>query len=208
MITYSQLLSHVRPFFLSRGGDSLAGNERMLFYANCALQDVYNNDSATFTYKIEQGIVPQPNDASTAKFTLSHNLRKVQECVGYRSDGSSVSLTPTLFLPKDDYDSCWVRFESGSNVLITDVSIVKIDVTYVREYEWVSSTSEMLAKPIQVPDRYVPAVVKLMYDWASPVNLMSGESSTTDFFSHARTRMKELSDDDSLTDLYRLNSAY
>ena len=76
MINYSTLISHVRPFFLSRGGDELAGLDRMLFYANCSIQDLYNMDSSTFTYTTEtiSGVV----NGNYHKFTTQLNIRKVQ----------------------------------------------------------------------------------------------------------------------------------
>jgi hypothetical protein len=30
-----------------------------------------------------------------------------------------------------------------------------------------------LDEAIQVPDRYIPATIKFMYDWAAPINLMA-----------------------------------
>lgn len=203
MITYSTLMSHVRPFFLSRGGDELAGNDRMMFYANCAIQDIYNNDNATFTYTPE--IITGVLNGKNMKFTTQNNVRKVQECIGTTTSGCTISLTPTLFIT-GEYDNDWVKFETGSNVLLTHSDIVSIEVIYIREYVWAEYPAD-LDSEIQLPHRYVPAACKLMYDWASPVNLMSGETAQVDFFAHARTRMKELSDDDSLTDVYKLNAS-
>lgn len=109
MITYSTLMGHVRPFFLSRGGDELANNDRMMFYANCAIQDIYNNDNATFTYKPET-IVGELN-GENMKFTTQVNVRKVQECIGTTSSGSTIELTPTLFTTAQ-HERDWVKFET------------------------------------------------------------------------------------------------
>lgn len=168
MITYSTLIGHVRPFFLSRGGDELANNERMMFYANCALQDIYNSDSATFTYKRETitGVV----NGDKMKFITQGNIRKVQQCVGTMGVSGSIEMKPTLMIP-GIYDKDWLQFETGSNVILTSTDITEIDVVYTQEYKW-AELSE-IESPIQVPPRYVPAVCKLMFDWASPVNLMS-----------------------------------
>jgi hypothetical protein len=32
---------------------------------------------------------------------------------------------------------------------------------------------DQLLETIQVPDRYIPSVLKFMYDWAAPINLMA-----------------------------------
>jgi len=174
-----------------------------MFYANCALQDIYNQDNATFTYKHET--LAYTDNGTTHKFTTIQSGRKVQECIGTDINGSTYELTPTLYT-KTQYETNWIRFETGSNILVTHADIVSIEVVYIKEYEW--KTVLNMADVIQVPLRYVPAACKLMYDWASPINLMSGETAQVDFFSHAQKRMKDLSDDDSLTDNYKLNPAY
>ncbi len=203
MITYSELIGHVRPFFLSRGGDELAGNDRMMFYANCSIQDIYNNDNATFTYKTET--IAFEDNGTTHKFTTEFNVRKVQECIGTFIGGGTVCMTPELYI-KSEYDKDWVKFETGSNILVAHKDIVSIEVVYIKEYRWATYPAD-LAEVIQLPLRYVPAACKLMYDWASPVNLMSGETAQVDFFAHAQKRMKDLADDDSLTDNYQLRSS-
>lgn len=90
--------------------------------------------------------------------------------------------------------------------MLTHKDIVSIEVIYIREYVWAEYPAD-LDSDIQLPLRYVPAACKLMYDWASPVNLMSGETAQVDFFSHAQKRMKDLADDDSLTDVYKLRAS-
>jgi hypothetical protein len=39
---------------------------------------------------------------------------------------------------------------------------------------------------LHVPEnlQYLPALLKMTFDWASPINLMAGEVATTDFYSH------------------------
>lgn len=204
MITYSTLISHVRPFFLSRWWDELADNDRMMFYANCALQDIFNIDSATFTYKTE--VLTYADNSWTNKFTTLNSIRKVQQCIWTLDSWSTVELVPTLYIP-DENDNTYLKFETWSKTIITHTDVVSINVVYVSEYEW-ATYPESLTEEIQVPARYVPAVCKLMYDWAAPVNLMSWETAQVDFFSHAMTRMKQLADDDSQTDSYKINPNY
>ena len=201
MITYSELISHVQPFFLSRWWDSLAWPDRILFYANCSIQDAYNIDSATFTYKNET--IDFKNNWATNKFETLNWIRKVQECIWYFANWWSIGLTPTLLLTVENCND-WVKFETWSNILITSTDIVKVEVTYIKEYKWAKYPADMTTV-VPLPERYVPAVVKMMMDWASPVNLMTWEWSAIDFFSHAMTRFNKLADDDALTDFYKLN---
>lgn len=203
MINYATLISHVRPFFLSRGWDELAGDERMLFYANAAIQDLYNIDASTFTYMRETLVGEVMGEKM--RFTTSSSIKKVQQCIGTLVGNSTIELTPTLYIPSR-YQDDWLQFETGSNVILTSSNITTIEVVYTKNYSW--ATLNDLSSPIQLPDRYIPTVIKLMYDWASPINLMSGETAQVDFFSHAMTRAKQLADDDSLTDVYAVRSNY
>jgi len=202
MITYSALVSHVQPYFLSRWWDALASADRILFYANCAIQDAYNIDQSTFTYKIDKDIVWVLNWTKN-KFITSNSIRKVQECIGYLASWSSIELVPTLFIPKDVCNQ-WCQFTTWNSEILTSTDIVRIDVLYTMDYEWASYPQDF-NKAIQLPNRYIPAVIKMMMDWAAPINLMSWESATSDFFSHAMTRFNKLSEEDWLTDMYHLN---
>jgi len=194
-ITYSQLISYTRPFFLSRGWDSLATLDRMMFYANAALQDVYNSDNSTFRHKTET--ITWVLDGDNMKFTTAYPIFKVQ----HAKDQDDAKLTPTLF----DRKECEISFEW--NVILGDPTVTEITVVYLIDYIWASYPAD-LTKWISVPNRYIPAVIKMMYDWASPINLMSSESATTDFFSHWITRMNKLADNDSLSDYPDINPWY
>lgn len=81
----------------------------------------------------------------------------------------------------------------------------KIHVVYVRDYEWINDISR-LDEEIPLPARYIPALIKLIYDWASPINLTESEGATVDFFSHGITRLEKLSAQEGLTDVYDLRT--
>ena len=202
MITYNQLISYVRPFFLSRGWDDLASSERMLFYANTSIQDIYNADNATFTYKEETitWVVNWNNMTFTTKFWI----RKVQKAYGLTSSGSREELTPTIFFQATCENA--IKFTTWEKDLVTNSKYITLEVIYVKEYVW--KTMEDLTDNIQLPDRYIWAVCKFMYDWAAPINLMAWEAINTDFFSHWMNRVNSLKDDDYLTDYPEIHPAY
>jgi len=201
MITYWQLISMVQPFFLSRWWDDFASPERVMFYTNCALQDAYNIDAATFTYKTELWLTPTIS-WDTNEFELSFNINKAQDVIWYYASWSSVQLTPTLMFIKSYAD---FKFQVWENKIITHQDIVKIDIVYTMDYKWASHQTDSTSV-IQVPNKYIPAVIKMIMDWASPVNLMSWEWSTVDFFSHAMTRFNKLAETDYQTDYIKLNN--
>lgn len=199
MITYAVLLSHVKPFFLSRWGDVLADTERMLFYANTSIQDVFNMDNSTFTY-IDEEITWVAN-WDKMKFTTQFNIRKVQMAFWITSSWQEVPLRPTLFF--QDCPSEY-KFTTWNNEILWSTEYIKLKVIYIKEYNWI--WMDWLIEEIQVPDRYIGAVIKFMYDWAAPINLMAWESLATDFYSHWVNRVNQLRDDDALTDFLALNS--
>lgn len=200
MITYNKLISHAKPFFLSRGWDMLANNDNMLFYANTSIQDIFNSDNATFTYTNET--LTWVANWDKMKFTTVFNIRKIQKVRWYNAQWSEIPLIPTLF-----FQDCTgeVKFTTWNNEVLTSWDITIIDIIYIKEYTWV--TENDLNSPIQVPDRYIPAIIKFMYDWAAPINLMAGEAVTTDFFGHWINRVNQLKDDDALTDYVNINPA-
>lgn len=198
MITYNELISYAKPFFLSRWGDILADTERMLFYANTSIQDVYNSDNGTFTY-VNETLTWIP-DGTRMKFTTSFNIRKIQKVRWITESWWKTDLIPTLF-----FTDCknHIQFSTWNNNVLTDSDFVKLEIIYIKEYKW--ATMEELQTTIQVPLRYTPAVIKFMYDWAAPINLMAWESISTDFYSHWVNRLNQLKDDDSVTDFPDIN---
>ena len=79
-----------------------------------------------------------------------------------------------------------------------------LEVCYIKDYDW-RSLSE-LNELVPLPQRYIPALVKLMYDWAAPINMLAGETATTDFYAHAMARIKDLANNDGLTNSPRINT--
>ena len=70
-----------------------------------------------------------------------------------------------------------------------------MDISYNRDYKFVTESTED-STIVPIPDRYVPALVKMVYDWASPISVLVGETDNPDFFAHAQTRLEQLKIDD------------
>lgn len=197
--TYNDILELVRPFFLDRGWDTFATNDRMMQYLCLAIQDVFNKNDAIFTHKVEEWIV-WVVDGNKMKFTTLFPIRKVDELV----DQNWTLMVPTLYILHDyNYD----QFKFEWNVIITNTNVEKISVAYIMDYTMVKYATHK-DTPIPVPSRYVWAIVKLMYDWAAPINLMGWDATAYDFFAHAMNRLDQLSSEDALTNTPRLNPAY
>jgi hypothetical protein len=195
-ITIWKLLTYVRPFFLSRWWDDLASTERLMFYYNATIQDIFNSDNAVYQYVYEE--LTWVLDWTQMKYTTSFPIRKIQDCINQ----NNMKMNPTLF-----WLTCCDLIRFDWNQIISDLETTSIKVTYIKDYQW-ASYPEDINEPIAVPYRYVPAIIKLMYDWGSPINLMSSESQVVDFFSHWQNRVNKLAENDSLTDFLNINPAY
>lgn len=163
---------------------------------------MFNIDNATFTYKNLDSSQYAVDAKGNHSFTADFPIRKIQQITGYDKNDYPTELTPTLFVPIKDCDG-WVKFTTGQKEIVVPERYVRIEVTYVMEYEWIDETQTTRAIPL--PPRYMPAILKLVFDWASPVNLMAGETQQVDFYSHAMSRVNQLATEDSLTDAYKIN---
>ena len=179
---------------MSRGWDVLAEPQNIMDYINLTIQDIYNQDSATFLWKTEE--LEWTLNWNYMVYQTNFPMRKVQELIPLTSDWTFYcdKLTPTLFAIKDQSE-----FKFDWNQIITDKSVTKISVTYVMDYEFALYPDDM-TKTVPLPKRYLPSLLKLAYDWASPINLLDWEMQNIDMYSHWKTRMNELAQMDSLTD--------
>lgn len=194
-ITYAQMQTLVKPFFLSRWGDDLCNPERLMFYTNASIQDVYNLDGMTERY-ITETITSFVDEGNYRKFVSTYPIDKVEEAF----DENGNELRPTLYIPCE----CELKFQ-GKNIL-TSQDVTSISLTYIKEYEWQQWPANKDA-PIPLKDKYIPALTKLIYDWAAPINLMAGESATFDFFSHGMNRLTTIANNDGVTNTFTVKPA-
>jgi len=202
--TYGQIFSVLKRFFLSRWWDILADDEAIWSYLNLAIQDLYNLDSSIYRHVVED-IEWEVNWAYTI-FKTQLPIHKLQKCFKYDESGFLVSDENKRLLPRlmlgNNKNECTFSW----NEITTFNNIKKIRVMYLRDFVPVTSTDKW--KICELPFRYIPWLIKLAYDWGSPINLMSWETSTTDFFSHWMNRLNTINDADWLTDYMEVNPAY
>lgn len=76
--TYAQMQTLVKPFFLSRGGDELCNPERLMFYTNSSIQDVYNMDGMVERY-VTETITAYVDEGIYRKFVSAYPIDKMEE---------------------------------------------------------------------------------------------------------------------------------
>ena len=189
---YNQLEWILQPYFLSRWWDSLAWIDNIQTYINMAIQDVYNENNWIFK------IVPE----TISTFTIL-NWKKIFKAL-YNIDmfiEANVqdwnSLYPMTTLIKD-----WQCFnKEWQYIYFLESSLVtSIDITYTKEYIWYERVIDWW-KIIPVPNKFIPAIMKSIYDYTSPINLFDWEQTQVDFFGHYTNRINKLKDIDSLSEI-------
>ena len=199
--TYAWVMSHLDKWFMSRWWDLIASKENKMDYINLAIQDIYNEDNATFTYETET--LTWTLNGNNNSFTTTFWIRKIQKAFYVDSQWNIwIEIKPTLFPIKWE---CELKFEWKQ--ILTHKEIDKIIVVYIKEYEF-AKYPEDLNNIIPIPNRYLPALLKLAFDWASPINLMKDEIANVDFYGHWMTRLNKLVQEDWLTEYLDVSSDY
>lgn len=202
-MTYTQLFAILKRWFMSRWWDILCDNQWLIDYINLAIQDLYNEDNSTWRH-ITEDLVWVAN-WEHMKFTTRLPIFKIQKCFPYNNDYISYEenthIIPTLFAIKDRRQCKFSGYE-----ILTHKDVTKISVTYLHDYVPVSLVN--MSEIVPVPFRYIPAILKMAFDWAAPINLMAWEVQTTDFYSHWITRLNKINMNDSLTDYMDVSPTY
>jgi len=200
-MTYWEALAHLRRWNMSRWWDILTNDDALIDCLNFAIQDIFIQDSSTFRHIVEDLV--WVSDWKNMKYNTTFAIHKIQKCFVINWDTITwTELSPTLFWLTNDPSYCMFEWKQ----ILTHSTINKIRVVYLRDYEpvWKNDTS----KKIPLPFRYIPAMMKMAFDWAAPINLMAWETSTTDFYSHWVNRLNTLKQDDSLSDYINVIPAY
>ena len=199
--TYWQIFSVLKRFFLSRWWDILADDEAIWSYLNLAMQDLYNTDSAIFRHVVED--IVWVVEWEFTKFTTQLPIHKIQKCYRYSDSWELISDEEKRLIPRFTLTKAKNECVFSWKEITTFKEIKKIRVIYLRDFIPVTSVNKW--DLCEIPFRYIPWLIKLAYDWWSPINLMSWESSTTDFFSHWMNRIDKINKDDWLTDYMEVN---
>lgn len=186
------------PFFLTRWGNDLAGPETLETYINLAIQDIFNEN--TWTFKIKNEEILTYEDTETRRiFKTSYPIDQIIEIVD--QDWDEVFASANFLKELDQFN-----FQDKNLLfLLEDKSwraqeITEIRITYAMQYTFYQHNKDG-TNPIPLPDKFIPAVIKAVYDYAAPINLFDGEQTQVDFFGHYTNRVNKLKDIDSLSEI-------
>lgn len=180
---YNQLESILHPFFMSRWGSFLANKDVIWNMINLVIQDIYNEYNWNYKFVSES--------IDSFKVIWNNNVfvsSKDIDCFTEAIDSRWKRINPTIWILRQTDD---FNFSKNNIYFSTTSSITWIKITYTTPYIWYNPGKDGWNN-IPLPDKFIPAIMKLVYDYASPISLFDGEQSTIDFFGHYRSRIQVL----------------
>ena len=164
---------------------------------NLSIQDLINNSSFSFMSEFQK---VEPNvdlyQDQYQVFELDYPINRMHELLiegDWEVRWEMVDRMPY-------FDSREFFYKRGTNILYWPKEVEFITVNYEREFEINNmATSEDLEKELPIPFTFIPALVKMIYDTASPFSFFQWEWASTDFYWHGKTRMNDLVNSDVLS---------
>lgn len=194
---YNQLEWIIQPFFLSRWWSSLAQLDNIQSYINLAIQDVYNENNWTFKI-INEAITTYVDENWKRRFESTENIDMFIEAKDqYWND---IFPTVNMIYNKTDWYKKMFNFSWKNIYFLDDTDVTEIYVTYTKSYVWYNRVVDWW-KEIPLPDKFIPAVIKSIYDYSAPINLFEWEETQADFFWHYTNRINKLKDIDSVSEI-------
>jgi len=194
---YNQLEAILYPFFLTRWWNDLAWPETLENYINLVIQDIYNEGNWSSRIKNEEVIV-YVDENWRRRFQTTEPIDQIIE-IKDQDDNDLYAMAN--FLKELDH----FNFEDKNiYFLLTDKSwsaqnITSVRISYTKQYTWYQHNVNWTSV-IPLPDKFIPVILKWVYDYAAPINLFDWEQTQVDFFGHYTNRINKLKDIDSLSE--------
>lgn len=154
----NQLYSLVRPFFVTRGWWTLSNNEMLDQYINVWGQDVWNYYDWSFKIKTED--LTSVANWDYLKWETTYNIDNIIDIF----DEYWNQIIPMTWKISDDKQcNVWENF------ILTTTEITEITIRYNRSYKWITLANDG-TDSLQFPDKFVPALMNKIYDYASPLS--------------------------------------
>jgi len=111
------------------------------------------------------------------------------------------SIFPTVWRLQDmdEFFFSWKNIYFKLNDWSNNTTITSIEITYSKTYTFYNRSLDWW-KEVPLPEAFIPALIKLIYDYASPINLFDWEQTQVDFYWHYNTRINDLINVDWITE--------
>lgn len=170
----NKFYSVLRPFFNSRWGSELANNDMLDSYVNIAIQDIYNRHHWWFRNIFEKLDTSTDLWNWTRRFNTSYPISSIVDI--YDQDWNPVSF---WYSPINSWDTNDEFTETDANIwenfIIVRNDIEYLDIRYIRWFQWFTY-NDAKNLPLPLPDKFVPPLLLLIYDYASPISYFEDDA--------------------------------
>jgi hypothetical protein len=194
-ITYAELLWMLHPYFLANWWEDYMSPTEISHIINLSIQDMFNNSDLSFTAEYES--IQAESDLYNWKYLMFKTKKPInlihELLINDEWDDMSINLVNTM--PHTNvmefHYKKWTNTIFATNV--EDWSFETLSVNYNRDYiRNKMLTDEDRKREVPVPFAYIPALIKLIYDTASPLFFFQWDGNAYNFFEHGKSRLKEL----------------
>lgn len=207
-ITYAELLAMIHPYFLANWWEDFMSPTEISWIINLSIQDMFNNSDLSFAAEYEH-ITAESNLYwwKYLQFKTKKPINLIHELlINWEWEDQSpniVNTMPHTNVMEFHYKK-WTNTIYATNV--DDWSFITLSVNYNRDYiRNKLLTDEDRKREVPVPFAYIPALVKLIYDTASPLTFFQWDWNAYNFFEHWKSRLKELEMRDVMTSTQQIN---
>ncbi len=207
-ITYAELLAMIHPYFLANWWEDFMSPTEMSWLINLSIQDMFNNSDLSFFAEYEH--IEAESELYRWKylqFKTNKPINLIHELLinGEWDDQSwnIVNTMPHTNVMEFHYKK-WTNTIYATN--IEDWLFKTLSINYNRDYIKNNMlTDNDRKRELPIPFAYIPALIKLIYDTASPLMFFQWDWNSYNFFEHWKSRLKELERRDILSSTEQIN---
>lgn len=190
----NQFYSVIKPFFMSRGGWELTNHTTLDNVVNIAIQDIYSRNDWVFKNKSEEITESLEHMPWFKMWKTRYNIDRPINI--YDENGNP--LNPTYKVIKEE-NSDWEQWDCNiwQNFIITRDDIESIQIDYIIDYTWFIY-SEMKNKELPIPNKFIPPLINMIYDIASPISYFEDDE-IIPRYQIAQRQLTNLAEKDALT---------
>lgn len=192
----NEFYTMVKPFFVSRGSWALTNNDMLDNYTNIALTHIYNYHEWFFKNRQETVTEYTTDWEWRRKWMLNYNIKHIINIQDQDWDSLTPSFRKIWSSRSDEYETIWCNV--WENFIITSSDVNEIYVEYSIKHKFFKYEN-FKNNPLPVPDEFVPVLLLLVYDYASPI-VYFDDDNTTPRYQIARDQLDKLKDADWITD--------
>lgn len=178
----NQLFTFIRPFFISRWGWATSNNDILEQHINIATQDLW--DFTRWNFTIANEVLTSEVSWDYLKWNTSFPIDSIIDIEDENWKPLNMTtwrITNTWYTPPVTLDAEARMDDDGTDCqqwhdfILSRNDITKIYVRYYKQYNWIEFKKDW-ASEMQIPNKFIPALLNKIYDLASPLSYFEDDS--------------------------------